>query len=296
VAAWASAPRGREVTTPLHRRPESRPDLGTTAFPSAASVPLYDALAPTYHEHFAVPHRRAYDDLAWELIQPLLPDASARIVDVGCGIGRWARRLVDLGHFVIGIEQAPEMAARARELVASGRFELHELPMEEAQLPERQADLVLAMGSLQYSVDPEQMLQRLGRWVRPGGWVVVLVDSLIALVLELLAAGKEEEALLRLETQRATWTQGDLRADYHLLDTYRLERAFQDAGLVEIHICGLLVGWSALGRERMLRRLADNHDRQMAVERCLAGCPLVADLGKQLYGSGRVPIDGKSAI
>jgi SAM-dependent methyltransferase len=256
-------------------------------------VPLYDALAPTYEEHFAVPHRRAYDDLAWELLQPLLPDAPAHIVDVGCGIGRWARRLVGLGHFVVGIEQAPAMAAMSRELVASDRFELLEMPMEEAELPARQADLVLAMGSLQYSADPEQMLQHLGQWSRPGGWVVVLVDSLIALVLELLASGKEEEAFLRLETLRATWVQGDLQADYHLFDRDRLERAFEDAGLVDIRVRGLLVGWSALGRERVLRRLISRPDRQMAVERRLAASALLADAGKHLYAWGRVPSSGR---
>ena len=29
------------------------------------SAPLYDALAVDYDAHFAAPHRRAYDDLAW---------------------------------------------------------------------------------------------------------------------------------------------------------------------------------------------------------------------------------------
>ena len=31
------------------------------------SAPLYDALAADYDAHFAVPHRRAYDELAWEV-------------------------------------------------------------------------------------------------------------------------------------------------------------------------------------------------------------------------------------
>jgi hypothetical protein len=53
---------------------------------------------------------------------------------------------------------------------------------------------------------------------RPGGSVVVVVDSLVALVLELLAPGKEDEALLQLETRRGTWVQGDLQADHHLFD------------------------------------------------------------------------------
>lgn len=256
---------------------------------SGASVPLFDALAPTYDEHFAVPHRRAYDDLAWELVQRLLPAPRGRIVDAGCGIGRWARRLVDLGHFVVGIEQAAAMAALARERVGSARFELLEGPMEEAELPEREADVVLAMGSLQYSEEPDKVLQRLARWAVPGGRVVVLVDSLVALALELLAAGKEEEALLRLETRQGTWVQGDLRADLHLFDRDRLQRAFEDAGLTDIHTRGLLVGWSVFGRERLLDRLARERSRQLALEHRLAGNPVLADLGKQLYASGRVP-------
>ena len=76
-----------------------------------ASSALYDSLASRYEEHFAVPYRRAYDDLAWELVQPLLPRVPGRIVDIGCGIGRWAGRLLDLGHHVVGIEPAPRMAA-----------------------------------------------------------------------------------------------------------------------------------------------------------------------------------------
>lgn len=262
-----------------------------------ASAALYDALATTYDEHFAVPHRRAYDDLAWELVCPLLPAVPGRVVDVGCGIGRWARRLIDLGHVVVGIEPAPAMAARARERITSTRFELVEQPMELADLPARQADAVLAMGSLQYAEQPEQALQRLVRWVRPGGAVAVLVDSLVALVIELLAAGKVDEALARLETRQGTWVQDGLRADHHLFDSARLWRAFEGAGLVDIEVRGLLVSWSAFGREEMLDRLNRDRTRQMALEHRLMGNPEVTDLAKQLYASGRAPgVAARSAL
>jgi len=254
-----------------------------------ASAALYDALAPTYDQHFAVAHRNAYDDLAWELVQPLLPDPPGRIVDVGCGVGRWARRLVDMGHAVVGIEPAPAMAAVARERLTSACFELVEQLMEDACLAPRQADLVLAMGSLQYSEEPEQVLRRLAQWVRPGGAVAVLVDSLVALVLELLAAGKVDEALARLETRQGTWIQHGLRADCHLFDSARLRRAFEGAGLVDVEVRGLLVSWSGFGREGMLDRLDRDRARQMALERRLMGDRAVADLAKQLYASGRVP-------
>lgn len=254
-----------------------------------ASAALYDALAPTYDEHFAVAHRKAYDDLAWELIQPLLPSPPGRVVDVGCGIGRWARRLVDMGHAVVGIEPATAMAARARERLASTCFQLVEQPMEDAELAAQDVDLVLAMGSLQYSEEPEQALRRLALWVRPGGAVAVLVDSLVALVLELLAAGKVDEALARLETRQGTWIRDGLRADHHLFDSARLRRAFEAAGLVDVEVRGLLVTWSAFGREGMLDRLNRDRTRQMALERRLIGNPALADVAKQLYASGRVP-------
>ena len=256
---------------------------------AGASTALYDALAPTYEEHFAVPHRRAYDDLAWDLVVPLLPVAPGRVVDVGCGVGRWARRLVDLGHAVVGIEPAPAMAALARERVASTRFELVEQFAEDVDLPPRQADLVLAMGSLQYTDEPERLLRRLAGWVRPGGAVAVLVDSLVALVLELLSAGKEEEALERLETRRGTWVQDGRRADHHLFDAERLRVAFREARLTGIEVRGLLVGWTAFGRERTVDRLAGDRARHLALESRLGGSPLLADVAKQLYAVGRVP-------
>jgi ubiquinone/menaquinone biosynthesis C-methylase UbiE len=253
-----------------------------------ASVALYNALAPTYDEHFAVAHRKAYDDLAWELVQPLLPSPPGRIVDVGCGIGRWARRLVDMGHVVVGIEPAPAMAARARERLTSTSFELIEQPMEDAELAGQDVDLVLAMGSLQYSEEPEQALRRLALWVRPGGAVAVLVDSLVALVLELLGAGQVDEALARLETRQGTWIQDGMQAEHHLFDSAGLRRAFEAAGLSDIEVRGLLVSWSAFGRDEMLDRLNHDRTRQMALERRLMGNPAVADLAKQLYAWGRV--------
>ena len=41
---------------------------------SGAAVALFDSLAENYEQHFAEPHRRAYDDLAWELVSTRLPD------------------------------------------------------------------------------------------------------------------------------------------------------------------------------------------------------------------------------
>src|SRR5262249_14539805 len=151
------------------------------------------------------------------------------------------------------------------------------------------ADLVLAMGSLQYARAPEEAIVRLAQWAGPGGAVCVLVDSYAALVVELLREGRTQEALARLDTPIGTWTQDDLSAELHLLDRARLEEGFARAGLVDVRSAGLLVGATVLGRDALVGRLAEDWDEQLRVERRLAASPLLADLGKQLLVSGRRP-------
>jgi SAM-dependent methyltransferase len=249
------------------------------------SAPLYDSLAGSYDEHFAAPHRRAYDDLAWEISAGLIgPGAS--VLDVGCGVGRWASRLVAAGHRVTGIEPAPRMADAAEQRVGRG-FTLIRAGVEDADPPP--ADVVLAMGSLQYAADPVAAIDRCATWVRPGGALCVLVDSRQALVLELLAAGRTDEALDRLSTKRGRWQLGEHAADLHLLDAAELTAAVRAAGLRVERLAGLLVGATVHGRDGLARRLIDDYAATLTVERRLAAEPALADLGKQLLVVGRKP-------
>jgi len=254
---------------------------------SGAAVGLFDSLAENYEQHFAEPHRRAYDDLAWELVSTWLPDRPGTIVDVGCGTGRWARRLLKLGHQVIGIEPAPKMAARAEALTDTGRFTLVRSDLEHAELPAAGADLVLAMGSLQYSQDPAAALIRLAGWARPDARVCVLVDSLIALVVELCRRGETDTALQRLSERRGHWRIGDQQAGLTLFDAAELAAAFAAAGLSVDSCTGLLVGASLLGRTELVDELARNFAGRLAIERRLSARPELADLGKQLLVIGR---------
>jgi SAM-dependent methyltransferase len=255
---------------------------------NGSSIALFDELAPDYDSHFQVPHRAAYDALAWEASEEVLGRRHATVVDAGCGSGRWGARLVASGHHVIGIEQSPRMAAAARERHLGDGFELVEGGIEDVVLDIR-ADVVLAMGSLQYTEDPEATICRLAAWTAPGGNVIVLVDSLIALVLELLRAGRRPEALERLHTHRGVWRAAGHAVEHHLLDAERLRRAFALAGLLDVSVRGLLVGASTLGKEQLTEALAADFDAALGRERELASEPLLADLGKQLLAIGRAP-------
>jgi SAM-dependent methyltransferase len=249
------------------------------------SAPLYDALAGSYDEHFAAPHRRAYDDLAWEItVARIEPGAS--VIDVGCGVGRWAARLVAAGHPVTGIEPAPRMADAVEQRIGPG-FTLIRAGVEDAD--PAPADVVLAMGSLQYAADPVAAIARCASWLRPRGRLCVLVDSRQALVLELLAAGRTDEALERSHTRRGVWRLGELSAEMHLFDAAELRAAVEAAGLVVERLAGLLVGASVFGRDGLADRLARDYPGALAVERRMAAEPTLTDLGKQLIVVGRAP-------
>jgi len=258
------------------------------------SQPLYDVLAPTYEEHFHVPHRRLYDTLAWERVLDLLPAPGpdvGPVVDAGCGVGRWAKMLLERGYPVVGIEQSPGMLVELDRARLGPGFRLVRGSMESVSAEEvlqgQQASMVFAMGSLQYTADPEWTVSRLASWLAPGASLAVLVDSLVGLVLELVGSGRADEAAERLSTRRGVWRIEGAAADLHLLDRAALSAAFEAAGLTEVRAAGLLVSAGALGRDRLQDLLAADYDAVLEQERRWSADPVLADAGKQLLITGR---------
>jgi SAM-dependent methyltransferase len=254
------------------------------------SATLYDAMAPHYDSLFEEPgYRRAYDRLAGEYIGRLLPPKPGVIVDAGCGTGRWARRWLMLGHRVIGIEQSPAMIAELRRKSPGAGFQLIPGSMDAAEVAPGSADLVVAMGSLQYVADPAAVLRRFRDWVRPGGQVCIYTDSLMALVLELIRMGRPEEAQRRLETRRGVFRQGPTEAELHLFDRTALEGLFAAAGLVDVSCHGLLVNATAWEKARSTAAVLADEAAFLGLERRLMADPAMADAGKHIIASGRRP-------
>jgi SAM-dependent methyltransferase len=83
--------------------------------------------------------------------------AKTRVLDVGCGVGRWSRLLAVRGAEVTGVDLSPTMIAEAqRRAVADGvahrcRFEVQDLVHLDAGGP---FDLVLGVTVLQHILDP----------------------------------------------------------------------------------------------------------------------------------------------
>ncbi|MGH9002178.1 MAG: class I SAM-dependent methyltransferase, partial [Acidimicrobiia bacterium] len=93
-----------------------------------------------------------------------------RVLDAGCGTGRFASILEAEGGAVVAVDRDPGMLA-----VASSRLAGPCLLSDVASLPlrSRSVDVAVAVTVLEFMSDPNAALRELARVTRPGGRIVV---------------------------------------------------------------------------------------------------------------------------
>ncbi len=103
-----------------------------------------------------------------------------RVLDVGCGVGRWSSLLAARGASVTGIDLSPTMIEEAKRRAAERgvaercRFLVEDLSNLEAG---ETFDLVLGVTVLQHILDPEALraaIRRIAKHLAPHGRLVVL--------------------------------------------------------------------------------------------------------------------------
>ena len=107
-----------------------------------------------------------------------LVPAPARVLDAGCGTGRVAARLAELGYECVGVDVDPSMLAVARRTSAAVAWELGDLAELDLRTPEGERDafdLVVAAGNVIPLVAPgteDAVVGRLAAHLRPGAPLV----------------------------------------------------------------------------------------------------------------------------
>jgi SAM-dependent methyltransferase len=94
----------------------------------------------------------------------LLPPPRGTTLDVGCGEGRVGAVLQERGHSVLGVEQSPTLAARARERHEVVEGDAAALPFADASFP-----LVVSFNSLMDMDDAAGAVREAARVLEPGG-------------------------------------------------------------------------------------------------------------------------------
>ena len=99
-----------------------------------------------------------------------IPEGVKRILDVGCGAGKFAERLIRAGYEVEAVCPSPLLVSEARKRLGAD-VPIHLMTFDEYET-DKQYDLVLFSESFQY-VDMEDALKRAARYLRPGGHLMI---------------------------------------------------------------------------------------------------------------------------
>lgn len=106
----------------------------------------------------------------WSLIERRRPGPA---LDAACGTGRHARRLVELGHEVMGVDITPEMLERARAAVPAAVF--HEADLRSIPAEDGEFALVVCGLALAHVADLPAAIAELVRVLAAGGHLIVSV-------------------------------------------------------------------------------------------------------------------------
>ncbi|HEX3782826.1 MAG TPA: methyltransferase domain-containing protein [Pseudonocardiaceae bacterium] len=138
----------------------SRPDIGRVF----NEVPeLYDRVRPSYPE-----------ELFADLVAVTGMNESSSVLEVGCGTGQATRSLAALGCSVTAVEPGADLAALARQRIATfGNVEVETATFEEWEDHGRRFDVLVAASSWHW-VDPLIGWRRAHDLLRPGGWMALL--------------------------------------------------------------------------------------------------------------------------
>lgn len=99
-----------------------------------------------------------------------IPDGVKTILDVGCGTGQIAKKLLDMGYQVDCVSPCPFLKKQASELLGNKSC-VFECSYENLQTVNRY-DMVLFCESFQY-IDMEQALSSTNKFLKSGGYLLI---------------------------------------------------------------------------------------------------------------------------
>jgi len=130
----------------------------------------YDSIAPKYHERYA--SGSALPGVA-NLLHNVIRDLNAqKILEVGCGSGRWLDELQPLTPHIYGLDFSFGMLSQARErnnIVPLTRGTAKQLPFESSIF-----DLIFCINALHHFDQPQNFVAESHRLLRRGGALITI--------------------------------------------------------------------------------------------------------------------------
>ncbi|KAI1840927.1 hypothetical protein JX266_012863 [Neoarthrinium moseri] len=137
----------------------------------------------------------------WPRLRAMLPDSldSLRMLDLGCGMGWYARYFAENGAaHVRGIDISENMLDKARALNKTDAIEYMKADLEELKLPEGEYDVVFSALAFHYLVNLPELIQEVSRALKPKGRLVFSIEHPIYL-------GPTKGGFVTIEDGRKIW-------------------------------------------------------------------------------------------
>ena len=98
---------------------------------------------------------------------------SARVLEVGCGAGRFTEVLLTAGASVFAVDLSSAVDANYANCSDAPGYFVCQADVESLPVAPASFDAVIALGMIQHTPSPERTIEALAKSVRPGGLVVV---------------------------------------------------------------------------------------------------------------------------
>jgi len=140
------------------------------------------------------------------------------VVELGCGTAYFSAILAKLGARPVGVDPTPAQLATARRMQDETgiRFPLVEAPGERVPLPDASFDLAFSEYGASLWAEPNAWVREAARLLRPGGRLVFLTNSTIAMLCTPDAGDVGEQLVRPLNgLYRNEWPD-EVGVEYHL--------------------------------------------------------------------------------
>jgi ubiquinone/menaquinone biosynthesis C-methylase UbiE len=176
----------------------------------------HDRVAPQYDHSYEDVFWQWHDSLTWDYLKPVLPvDLSSPAVDLGCGTGKWAARLVKTGYDVTCVDVSARMLDQARRKIeqpggpSRAKFIQADL-CDLSALPASCFSLAVALGEpIGCAASPAKAMKQIRRILTDRGSLVASFDNRLAAI-EFYLQAKDPKALAKfLRDGRTHWLTRD---------------------------------------------------------------------------------------
>ncbi len=229
----------------------------------------HDRVARRYDASYEDVYWRFHDALTWEYLKPHLPsDLSMPVLDLGCGTGKWAMKLLASGYSVACVDISGAMIGKAK-LVIDEAGKTDRAAFFQADLcdlgdvPDERYSFAVAMGDpIGCASKPGKALKEIKRKLLPDSILIATLDNKLGALEYYLKEGSPKQMADFLKTGKTHWLtkEKDEQFDIHTFSPREARALFENAGYDVLEVRGKTV---LNFNQRAFRGLLDDSKNRM---------------------------------